>query len=374
MTTADAPRSAASLAALVLGSGLAAVMPLALLTLAVRDEGVGFGAHLALSLALAGFVAQLVGSVEVEARLPSPTPLRLPAWVLAVALAPAAGWLTGETTGMYLAVVIGLVPLDVGRALSTAQGRFRTELAVAGVLSGTIALAWAAGGEAVPVLAGLGIMASVAIRALDQRRGSLPNRRRGWGWILLDTSVTGVVQPAVLAVAVAFLTPAAAVGFRTVTGVANMISPVLGVVRLRLLSGVPGREMRLAVLGCCGLAAMLCLAALTGLFPAVFGDAWQAVTIASVVAAVSWKLVGLASTFPFAALRREGAFVAVFTVRIVSSVLYLVLCSIAVLITSNLAALLGALCLAEGLAYLGYWTVERRVERRIERSGREQRV
>lgn len=361
MRTADAARSGVPLVALVLGSGLAAVMPLALLTLAVRDEGVGFGAHLALGLVVAGFAAQLVGSAEVEARLPAKTSLRLPTWVVVLAVAPVAGWLGGEPTGMYLAVVVGLVPLDVGRSLSTAQGRHRTELAVSGVLAGTIALAWSIGGGAAPVLAGIGIMASVAIRAVDQRGGSVPGRRPGWIWILLDTSVTGVVQPAVLAVAVAFMTPAAAVGFRTVTGVANVLSPVLGVVRLRLLSGAPRREMHPAVLGCCGLALALCAASVTGLFPAVFGEAWQAVTTASVLAAVSWKLWGLASTFPFAALRRAGAFAAVFGVRVLSSVLYLVLCVAAVLTTSDLAVLLGALCVTEALACCGYWIAVRGV-------------
>ena len=134
--------------------------------------------------------------------------------------------------------------------------------------------------------------------------------------------------------------------------------------RLRLLK--EHSTLDIVVSGGAVLAAVVALlvAEALGVFGYLFGAAWsESATLLPLVVACAWRAASLATTIPFAALRRRGEVRLLTGLRAIVSALTFVL-ALAGLALQSLAAVFAGLLVAELVSALVYeWARRRRVAR-----------
>lgn len=349
----------------IASAGMAAVIPLGILSGAgslYSDVAVG---RLAIALSVAAYIAQVAGAVSVEAPLlgHSGRHVNVPtAWYVA-GLVGSAVWIIAQgRPGIAMIGLFLMIPsLECARAAAVLQGGWRRELLVGGVLVAGVALVLVVHR---PIALHLGIGLAVAIAILIRMplhwyrfEGIHGNQ---W-WVVAETAIVGLVQPLALNIAYDGLGPTSATGLKFAMSVTNIMSPVLYYLRIRLLNRHSRADLALSVALIGSLAVAIVVCQQVGLFRVVLGRGWGSVTMAMLLLTVVWKLVSLVSTIPFTALRRLGRGGAVLGVRVATTCTYVGSVLVSVHLHPSTAAVLVAFTVSEAISLMLFTAVYRRV-------------
>jgi hypothetical protein len=300
----------------LLGGVSLAVIPAATVAIAARQYTLDEQGAIAVAVMLATFVGQVTFAVIVESRLSSAATARrvtFPLWlaVLSVVTAVIVGFNSRNAIVLCIALPILLASLEVGRGVSVAE-RLDTREIWASVLVGSGALtgvlvAFASGTWGmIPLVAGIAL--ATCVRSLPvSHKPSRPDPTV-MGWVVADTSITGIIYPLLNVMILAFIGPAQAIIFTAISTVSGLLAIPLNFLRLRLLK--EHSRLDIGVSGLALLAAIIALGVLeaTGIFGFIFGQAWALTdTALPLTVACAWRATSLLTTIPFAALRRMGA-------------------------------------------------------------------
>ena len=325
----------AAVAQVVAGLALNA-FPAIFLAVYARIAPIEAQGFLALSLAIGVYVAQLLNAFIVEGLLATPGVdhrLTLPTWTALLSAGSAAVLIAGPAVAHPAVLMISSIGLMSGllmtRSIGMVRGDWQREAIAAIVLiaagTGALVLAINHNDHCVRLLAAGALLATLVRYQPRGARGfsGMPPDVRRSGWVTAETAVVGAVQPAITSIVLVTMGPAASVGFRVISTVANALEPIIAYGRFRLLAhGHHGEVMIVVGIFVAGLAGVLA-AAFGGLGSLIFGPAWANVGAVALVLACLWKGLMLTSTVPFAALRRAGETTIVFWVRAMSTVVYL---------------------------------------------------
>lgn len=321
------------------GAGLALnAFPAIFLAVYARIAPIEEQGLLALALAVGVYVAQLLNAFIVEGLLATPDvdhDLTMPGWIALLSAIASGLLIFGPAvahSGVLMLSCIGIMSgLLVSRSIGMVRGEWQREAIAATILvaTGVVALVLAVqhSTHCVRVLAAgalVAILARYRPRRGHRSTGLPPDVRRA-GWVTAETAVVGAVQPAITSIVLVLMGPAASVGFRVISTVANALEPIIAYGRFRLLAhGHRGEAVVVAAIFAAGVVAVLA-GAFGGLGLLIFGPAWGNVGALALILACVWKGLMLLSTVPFAALRRAGETTIVFYVRTASTLGYLVI-------------------------------------------------
>lgn len=366
-------RRATMSAITLLGGVSLAVIPAATVSISSRLFNAAEQGAIAVAVMVATFAGQLAFAVIVESRLSSAGTDRrvvFPLWLAAISVVAGAALIVAGPHAVALCICLPflIAGLEVGRGVSVAERLDRREIwasvlvgvgALVGVLAGFLDQTWAL----TPLVAG--IVAATVVRCLPvSHRASRPEPRV-MGWVVADTAITGSVAPLLNVMILAMLGPAEAVLFTAISTVSGLLAIPLNFMRLRLLKEHSTLDIVVSAGAVLAAFAALLVVEFTGLFGFVFGEAWsQSATLLPLVLACAWRAASLATTIPFAALRRMGEAALVTWLRAGVSALTFVLAALG-LVIGGLAALFIGLLIAE-LASAAIYELARR--RRVARA------
>ncbi|AXE39856.1 hypothetical protein [Acidipropionibacterium virtanenii] len=347
----------------IVSAGLAAVIPIGVLSGSGSVYGIRRAGIISVCLALAAYLAQVLTAVCIEAPLYGGGRRgELPTVVFAAGFLGCVLWGAG-VTGSVIAVagLFLMIPaLECARASAVLQGGWRRELIVGALLAAGVAWTLISRG---PVALHIGVAVAVAgamLIRMPPRWAGFPLPRGGQWWVVAETALVGSVQPIALSVAYGGLGAEAATGLKFVLSSANIVSPVLYFLRLRLLSRRSVRDIGLAcvllVLGC---GAILAFQA-AGAFDLAFGPTWSAVSLGMLVAGIVWKGLSAGTTIPFTALRRSGEGAVVITVRLIATALFIAASVIAVNAVGTVIGVLTGFVISEALSWILFAVAARR--------------
>jgi MFS family permease len=364
-------RRATMSAITLLGGVSLAVIPAATVSIASRLFTPGEQGVIAVAVTVATFAGQLAFAVIVESRLSSAGTERrvvFPLWLAAASVVAGIAVLAAGPNVLVLCIGLPVLvaALEVGRGVSVAERLDRREIwasvlvgvgALAGVLAGFAEQPWAL----VPLVGG--IVAATVVRCLPvEHRASRPEPRV-MGWVVADTAITGAVYPLLSAMILAFLGPSEAVLFAAISTVSGLLAIPLNFMRLRLLKEHSTLDIVVSAGAVVAAIAALLVAEWLGVFGYLFGEAWStSATLLPLLVACAWRAASLATTIPFAALRRRGAVRLVTGLRAAVSALTFALAALA-LLTGELAVVFAGLLVAELASAAVYEAARRRTER-----------
>jgi hypothetical protein len=361
-------RRATMSAITLLGGVSLAVIPAATVSIASRlftpsEQGV-----VAVAVTVATFGGQLAFAVIVESRLSSAGTDRrvvFPLWLAAASLVAGIGVVFAGPNVVVLCIGLPILvaALEVGRGVSVAERLDGREIwasllvgigALGGVVAGFAEQSWALA----PLV--VGMVAATVVRCLPvEHRASRPEPRV-MGWVVVDTAITGAVYPIVNAMILAFIGPEDAVLFAAISTVSGLLAIPLNFMRLRLLKEHSTLDILVSGAAVLAAVAALLLAEAIGLFGYLFGEAWsESATLLPLLLACAWRAASLATTIPFAALRRRGEVRLLTGLRAIVSAITFAFAALA-LISGELAAVFAALLLAELLSAVIYEGARRR--------------
>ncbi|TFC89616.1 hypothetical protein E3T37_02320 [Cryobacterium sp. TMT2-10] len=355
--TADLPsplrlrRATLSLITLLGGVSLA-VIPAATVAISSRlfsrpEQGV-----IAVAVMVATFAGQLTFAVVLESRLSSAATERrvvFPLWLAGLALVAASVIALNATNPVVLCLGLPLLiaALEVGRGVSVAERLDLREIwaSVAvglGALGGVAAAFTGQDWALIPLVAGIAL--ATLVRCLPVTHRASRPEPDVMGWVVADTAITGVIYPLLNAMILTLIGPGDAVLFTAIATVSGLLAIPLNFMRLRLLK----EHSRLDIVVSAGavLAAVVVLVALerTGVLGFIFGGVWtSSAAILSLVLACGWRAASLATTIPFAALRRMGEVRLLTGLRAAVSVMAFALAGIGLALHSLSAVFLGLL-------------------------------
>jgi len=314
MSTVRLRQVTMSLVTLVGGVSLAAI-PASTLAVSSRI----FTAHeqgvVSVAIMAATFSGQLAFAAVVESRLSSAATERrvtFPLWLAAAsvvaAVAVAANHLNPWVLSLALPVL--LASLEVGRGVSVAERLDRREAWAAlivgiGALGGVVVAFAGLDWGLIPLVAG--IAGATAIRSMPVAH--LPSRPspRITGWVVTDVAITGIIYPALNALILLVLGPVSAVLFAAISTVSGLLAIPLNFMRLRLLKSHSLLDIWVSAAALLLGTAVIFVLEATGLLGYIFGGSWStSATIVPLGIACLWRASSLATTLPFAALRRAG--------------------------------------------------------------------
>lgn len=308
-------RAALSMTTLVGGVALA-VVPAAVLSIASRTFTIADQGSIALSVTIGIFLSQVVTAVLVESRLSSRVSSRsvaVPVWlsVLAVATAIVVALFHDDVLAVCIGLPLLVSALEVGRGVSVAERLDVREAwaaaavgigALVGVLVGYLGGSWGI----VPLVAGIAVATIIRTVLAGRKASALPWRTAGW--VTLDVSITGIVYPIMNSVILAVLGPRQAILFAAISTVSGLLAIPLNFMRLRLLKEHSLLDIVVSTAALIVAAVVIALMEGLGLLTFIFGTAWTVQSTAAPLAvACLWRAASLATTLPFAALRRRGA-------------------------------------------------------------------
>jgi hypothetical protein len=354
-------RAALSLITLLGGVSLA-VIPAATVSISSRLFTVDEQGFLAVAVLVATFAGQLTFAVVVESRLSSAATERrvvFPLWLAAISVVTAIALAVIPPNAVALAIGLPILiaALEVGRGVSVAERLDRREIvasvavgvgALVGVLAGFADQQWAL----IPLV--VGIAAATCVRCLPVTHHASRPEPAVMGWVVADTAITGAVYPLLNAMILAFLGPADAVLFTSISTVSGLLAIPLNFLRLRLLKEHSRLDIVVSAASVGAAVIALLVLEVSGVFGFVFGSAWtESATLVPLLLACAWRAASLATTIPFAALRRAGEVRLVTGLRAAVSVLTFALAAIGLALQSLPAVFLGLLVaeLASAVVY-----------------------
>jgi hypothetical protein len=352
----------------LLGGVSLAVIPAATISISSRLFTVDEQGFLAVAVLAATFAGQLTFAVVVESRLSSAATERrvvFPLWLAGLSVVTAVVIAVIPPNAVVLAVGLPILiaALEVGRGVSVAERLDRREIvasiavgsgALIGVLAGFAGQAWAL----IPLVAGIAI--ATCIRCLPVTHRASRPEPAVMGWVIADTAITGVIYPLLNTMILAFLGSADAVLFTSIATVSGLLAIPLNFMRLRLLKEHSGLDIVVSASSVLAAVVALLVLEFVGAFGFIFGAAWtESATLVPLLLACAWRAASLATTIPFAALRRAGAVRLLTGLRAVVSALTFALAAIG-LALENLSAVFLGLLVAELASAVVYETARRR--------------
>jgi hypothetical protein len=346
----------------LLGGVSLAVIPAATVSISSRLFTVDEQGFLAVAVLVATFAGQLTFAVVVESRLSSAATERrvvFPLWLAAISVVTAVVVAVLPPSAVVLAIALPILiaALEVGRGVSVAERLDRREIvasiavgsgALLGVLAGFAGQQWAL----IPLVVGIAV--ATCIRCLPVAHRASRPEPAVMGWVIADTAITGVVYPLLNAMILAFLGSTDAVLFASIATVSGLLAIPLNFMRLRLLKEHSRLDIVVSAASVLAAVVALLVLELAGAFGFIFGAAWAgSATLAPLLLACAWRAASLATTIPFAALRREGAVRLLTGLRAIVSVVTFALAAAGLALESLSAVFLGLLAaeLASAVVY-----------------------
>jgi hypothetical protein len=299
----------------LIGGVSLAVIPAATISIASRIFSLDQQGAVAVATMVATFVGQLTFAVVVEARLSSAATARrvtFPLWLSALSLLAAAVVAFNFQNAIVLCVALPVLvaSLEVGRGVSVAERLDVREMwaaivvgvgALAGVLGAFAGLMWAL----IPLVAG--IFAATVIRSMPVSHRASRAEPRVMGWVVMDVAITGGVYPLLNATILVLLGPVQAVLFTSISTVSGLLAIPLNFMRLRLLKTHSRLDIVIAAASVAAAIIVIFVCEWLGILGFVFAHAWSAsATALPLLVACLWRAASLATTIPFASLRRMG--------------------------------------------------------------------
>ncbi|WP_025155541.1 hypothetical protein [Leifsonia aquatica] len=310
----DLRRAALSLVTLVGGVSLA-VIPAATIAIASHIFSLPEQGSVAVASMVATFAGQVTFAVVVESRLSSAATERrvvFPLWLAGLSLLAAAAVALNYHNPWVLCVALPVLvaSLEVGRGVSVAEHLDIREMwsalvvgcgALGGVLAAFAGLDWAL----IPLVAG--ILIATVIRSIPVAHRASRPEPRVMGWVVTDVTVTGGVYPLINAMILGLLGPVQAVLFTSISTVSGLLAIPLNYMRLRLLKSHSRLDIVLAAGSVAAAIVVIFVCEWLGVFGFVFSHAWStSATALPLLVACLWRAASLATTIPFASLRRMG--------------------------------------------------------------------
>ena len=302
--------------ALNLASGVSlSIVPPAVLSISTNTFPVAEQGILAASVTTATFLSQLNFGAVIESRLSSTRTSRfvaVPLWLTTLGLIAAAATVVFPSTPLVVCLALPFLfgALEVGRGVSVAESYPYRELGAAlalglgaavGVIAGLVHLPWGLAAM------GIGIAATILIRAVRAPHAAAPPDPVIRGWVLADVGLTGITYPVLNTVILALLGPAASVIFAAVSTVSGLLAIPLNFLRVRLLKEHSPLDIVVTACALVFASGVIGIAEFTGLLSLAFGATWTfADTVLPLLVACLWRVATLFSAIPFAALRRAG--------------------------------------------------------------------
>jgi hypothetical protein len=352
----------------LLGGVSLAVIPAATVSISSRLFSVEEQGFLAVAVLVATFAGQLTFAVVVESRLSSAATERrvvFPLWLAAISVVTAVVIAVVPPNAVVLAIGLPILiaALEVGRGVSVAERLDKREIvasvavglgALAGVLAGFAEQEWAL----IPLVVGIAIATCVRCLPVDHH-ASRPEPAV-MGWVIADTAITGVIYPLLNTMILAFLGSADAVLFTSIATVSGLLAIPLNFMRLRLLKEHSGLDIVISAASVIAAVLALLVLEFVGAFGFIFGTAWtESATLVPLLLACAWRAASLATTIPFAALRRAGEVRLLTGLRAAVSAITFALAAVG-LAFQNLAAVFLGLLVAELLSAVVYEVARRR--------------
>ena len=360
-------RAAMSLVTLVGGVSLA-VIPPATISIASRLFTLPEQGAISVAAMLATFAGQLTFAVVVESRLSSAGTARrvtFPRWLAALALLAAVAVAIGYHSAAVVCIALPVLvaALEVGRGVSVAErldGReFWAALSVGagalvGVLAGFAGAPWAM----IPLVAG--IVGATIVRSMPVSHVASAPEPRVMAWVVADVGITGGVYPLLNTAILGLLGPLHAVLFASISTVSGLLAIPLNFMRLRLLKHHAPLDILLSAVSTFGALVVIVVCELLGVFGFVFGSNWTiSATLVPLIAACLWRAASLATTIPFASLRRMGE-AKLLTILRASVAVVTFGVTLAVVPSGQLTWIFGVLLLGELLQAATYEVARRR--------------
>ena len=310
----SARRVVLSFITLVGGVSLA-VIPAATVAISSRIFTIEEQGAVAVATMVATFAGQITFAVVVESRLSSAGTERrvtFPAWLalLSVVCALVLAVFSQSAAALCIVLPVLVASLEVGRGVSVAEHLDVREMWAAiavglGALSGVLAAFAGQTWALIPLVAG--IVAATIVRSLPvPHRASRPHPRV-MAWVVTDVAVTGGVYPLLNVAVLALLGPVQAVLFTSISTVSGLLAIPLNFMRLRLLKNHSGLDILLSAGSVAIATIVIFVCEWLGVFGFLFGHAWSvSATALPLLMACLWRAASLATTIPFAALRRLG--------------------------------------------------------------------
>ena len=360
-------RGAAMSLITLLGGVSLAVIPAATVAISARQFTLDEQGAIAVAVMLATFVGQVTFAVVVESRLSSAATARrvtFPLWLAALSVLTAiiVGFNSGSAVVLCVALPILLASLEVGRGVSVAERLDTREIwasvlvgsgALAGVLVAFTAQTWGM----IPLVAGIAL--ATCVRSLPVSHQPSRPDPAVMGWVVADTSITGVIYPLLNVMILALIGPVQAIIFTAISTVSGLLAIPLNFLRLRLLK--EHSRLDIGVSGLALLAAIVALGILeaTGAFGFIFGSAWSlSDTALPLAVACAWRATSILTTIPFAALRRRGAVRLLTGLRAIVAAITFALAGLG-LVTQNIVWVFGGMLVAELISAVIYETARR---------------
>jgi len=310
------PYRQATLSALSLAGGVSlAVIPAATLSISSRTFDTAQQGYVSVAITASTFLSQLAFAAIVESRLSSLRSERrvtFPRWLSLLALVAALSVIVAPTNAVVLCISLPalLASLEVGRGVSVAE-RLDTRETLAAVLVGLGALAGVgvsyAGGSwgLIPLV--VGVSGAAIVRSVSVGHSATSPEPAVVGWVLTDVAITGIIYPVLNTLVLLFIGPVQAVLFAAISTVSGLLAIPLNFMRLRLLKSHSSLDIWISA-ATVGLAtAVIGILEFSGALGVIFKQSWtlQSTVLPLAVACV-WRAASIATTLPFAALRRAG--------------------------------------------------------------------
>ncbi|WP_426519821.1 hypothetical protein ACPPVQ_06525 [Diaminobutyricibacter sp. McL0618] len=306
--------AALSLITLVGGVSLA-VIPAATVSISSRVFPIQEQGWIAVAVLLGTFFGQVTFAVVVESRLSSAGTDRrvtFPLWLAGLSVLTAIVIAIEYQNAVVLCVglPILLASLEVGRGVSVAERLDIREMwaavsvgagALIGVLSAFAGQLWGL----IPLVTG--IVIATIIRSLPVSHKASRPEPRVMAWVVADVSITGGIYPLLNATILALLGPVPAVLFTSISTVSGLLAIPLNFMRLRLLKQHSTLDIVVSAVSVAGAIVVIFVCEFLGVFEYIFAQAWTLeATLVPLFIACLWRAASLATTIPFAALRRMG--------------------------------------------------------------------
>jgi hypothetical protein len=310
------PLRQASLSAMSLVGGVSlAVIPAATLSIASHTFTTAQQGVISVVITASTFISQLVFAAVIESRLSSPATARrvvFPRWlaVLSILAALVVGVLFSQPIALCIALPVLLTSLEVGRGVSVAE-RLDVREAVAAILVGVGALAgvvvsYLGGGWGlVPLVAG--VAGATVVRALPVPHQAAPSQPGVRGWVVADVAITGVIYPVLNTLILLLIGPVGSVLFTAISTVSGLLAIPLNFLRLRLLKAHSALDIWISAAAVALATIVIGVLEFSGVLGYIFQGSWTVpATAVALGIACLWRAASLATTLPFAALRRAG--------------------------------------------------------------------
>ena len=359
--------AALSLITLVGGVSLA-VIPAATVSISSRVFPIQQQGWIAVAVLLGTFFGQVTFAVVVESRLSSAGTDRrvtFPLWLAGLSVVTAAAIAIEYQNAVVLCIglPILLASLEVGRGVSVAERLDIREMWAAiavgaGALTGVLVAFAGQSWGLIPLVTG--IVVATIVRSLPVSHKASRPEPRVMAWVVADVTITGGIYPLLNATILALLGPVPAVLFTSISTVSGLLAIPLNFMRLRLLKQHSTLDIVVSAVSVVAAIVVIFVCEFLGVFEFIFAKAWTLeATLVPLFVACLWRAASLATTIPFAALRRMGQ-AKLLTVLRASVAIVTFGAALAIIALNSLAWIFAVLLAGELLQALLYELARRR--------------